>query len=41
MKRREFIAAAGALAKRGLKSSEIDGILGGNYIRVVREAMTT
>ena len=30
MKRRHFIAAA-----------EIEGILGGNYIRELREAMTT
>ena len=41
MKRREFIAAAGALAKRGMKAAEIEGILGGNYLRVLREAMTT
>ena len=66
MKRREFLAAAGALgfcpglsfgqgktsgyaefatleaelAKRGLKAADIEGIMGGNYIRVLRQAMT-
>lgn len=30
-----------ALGKRGMKQPEIEGILGGNYIRVLREAMTT
>ena len=36
----EFASLEGSLAKRGLKPGEIEGILGGNYIRVLRAAMT-
>ena len=37
----EFASLEDGLAKRGLKPAEIEGILGGNYIRVLRAAMTT
>jgi membrane dipeptidase len=37
----EFAELEGELGKRGLKQAEIEGILGGNYIRVLREAMKT
>jgi membrane dipeptidase len=35
----EFALLEGELARRGLKQPEIDGILGGNYVRVLGEAM--
>jgi membrane dipeptidase len=35
----EFAALEGELSKRGLKPAEVEGILGGNYLRVLREAM--
>ncbi len=37
----EFASLEGELAKRGLKAAEVEGIMGGNYIRVLREAMKT
>jgi membrane dipeptidase len=37
----EFAALEGELGKRGMKPGDIEGIMGGNYIRVLREAMTT
>lgn len=37
----EFASLEGELGKRGLKPAEVEGIMGGNYIRVLREAMTT
>ncbi len=37
----EFASLEGELAKRGLKAAEVEGIMGGNYIRVLREAMQT
>jgi membrane dipeptidase len=36
----EFATLEGELARRGLKPAAIEGIMGGNYIRVLREAMT-
>jgi len=36
----EFATLEGELAKRGLKAADIEGIMGGNYLRVLREAMT-
>lgn len=35
----EFAELPGYLAKRGMKESEIDAVLGGNYIRVLRQAL--
>src|SRR6185436_10955724 len=35
----EFAELEEALTKRGMKAAEVEGILGGNYIRVLREAM--
>ncbi len=35
----EFAAVEGELARRGMKTAEIEGILGGNYLRVLREAL--
>lgn len=37
----EFAALEGELTKRGMKPAEVAGIMGGNYIRVLREAMKT
>jgi membrane dipeptidase len=37
----EFAALEDELARRGLKAAEVAGIMGGNYIRVLREAMKT
>jgi len=37
---REFAELPDALAKRGLKSAEIDALLGDNYIRVLRQALS-
>jgi membrane dipeptidase len=37
----EFAALEGLLGKRGLKPAEVEGIMGGNYLRVLREAMKT
>lgn len=34
-----FIELEELFGKRGMKKPDIDGILGGNYIRVLREAM--
>ena len=36
----EFPDLEEALLKRGMKAPEVQGVLGGNYIRVLREAMT-
>ena len=36
----EFASLEAELAKRGLKAADIEGIMGGNYIRVLRQAMT-
>jgi membrane dipeptidase len=35
----EFASLEGELTKRGLKPADIEGIMGGNYIRVLGEAM--
>jgi membrane dipeptidase len=35
----EFASLEELLGKRGLKPAEVEGIMGGNYIRVLREAM--
>lgn len=35
----EFGELAGLLEKRGLNAADVDGVLGGNYIRVLREAI--
>jgi len=35
----EFASMEELLGKRGLKPAEVEGIMGGNYIRVLREAM--
>jgi len=35
----EFASMEDQLAKRGMKPADIEGIMGGNYIRVLREAM--
>ena len=35
----EFGALPAYLAKRGMKAPEIDAVLGGNYIRVLRHAL--
>jgi len=35
----EFAEVAELLAKRGLKDADVAGVMGGNYIRVLREAM--
>lgn len=35
----EFAALEEELTRRGMKGPEVDGILGGNYLRVLREAM--
>lgn len=35
----EFAALEEELSRRGMKGPEIEGILGGNYLRVLREAM--
>ncbi len=35
----DFPRVAAALAAGGLKSSEVDAVMGGNYIRVLRQAM--
>ncbi len=35
----EFAEVAELLAKRGLSGAQVEGIMGGNYIRVLREAM--
>jgi len=37
----EYALLEDMLARRGMKAPEIEGILGGNYLRVLREAMTT
>ena len=37
----EFSSLEELLGKRGLKPAEVEGIMGGNYIRVLREAMKT
>ncbi len=37
----EFASLEELLGKRGLKPAEVEGIMGGNYIRVLREAMKT
>jgi len=37
----EFAALEEELSRRGMKGPEVDGILGGNYLRVLREAMKT
>ena len=37
----EFARLEEMLASRGMKAPEIEGILGGNYLRVLREAMKT
>ncbi|MBC7803013.1 MAG: membrane dipeptidase [Candidatus Parcubacteria bacterium] len=37
----EFAALEGELSRRGMRAPEIEGILGGNYLRVLREAMKT
>lgn len=37
----EFAALEDELSRRGMKPAEIEGILGGNYLRVLREAMKT
>ena len=37
----EFAALEKELSKRGLKPAEVEGILGGNYLRVLKEAMKT
>ncbi|HTP61080.1 MAG TPA: membrane dipeptidase [Burkholderiales bacterium] len=36
----EFAALEPELSKRGLKPAEVEGIMGGNYLRVLRDAMT-
>jgi len=36
----EFAALEAELGQRGLKPAEVEGIMGANYIRVLREAMT-
>ncbi len=36
---REFARLAEYLAQRGLKDAEIDAVLGGNYLRVLRQAL--
>jgi membrane dipeptidase len=36
----EFASLEEEMAKRGLKAAEVGSIMGGNYIRVLREAMT-
>ena len=36
----EFAELPGYLAKRGLSEGGVDGVLGGNYLRVLREAMS-
>ena len=35
-----FLEIEEAMSKRGMKRADIDAILGGNYVRVLREAMT-
>lgn len=37
---REFSSLERELSKRGLKPDEVEGIMGGNYIRVLREALS-
>jgi len=37
----EFASLEERLGKRGLKPADVEGIMGGNYIRVLREAMKT
>lgn len=37
----EFAEVAELLAKRGLSEAQVQGIMGGNYIRVLREALKT
>jgi membrane dipeptidase len=37
----EYAQLEEMLARRGMKAAEIEGILGGNYLRVLREAMKT
>jgi membrane dipeptidase len=37
----EFAALEEELSRRGMKAAEVEGILGGNYLRVLREAMKT
>ena len=37
----EFATLEGELTKRGMKAAEVEGIMGGNYVRVLREAMQT
>ncbi len=36
----EFAELPGYLAKRGLNETGIEAVLGGNYIRVLRQAMS-
>jgi microsomal dipeptidase-like Zn-dependent dipeptidase len=36
----EFAAPPAYLDKRGLKETEIEAVLGGNYIRVLKQALT-
>lgn len=36
----EFAELPGYLARRGLKEADTDAVLGGNYLRVLRQAMT-
>ena len=35
----EFAELAGRLAKRGLRDADVDAVLGGNYVRVLRQAL--
>ena len=37
---KEFLALAELMAKRGVSTADLESLLGGNYIRVLRQALT-